>query len=210
MLSEKKSSVLSSQIFAARSPSQNKGLNIGLESANETKRMFASERREIPNFRETARVMEHSLVFGGLKSPKLASFHSAKPELDISRPEMKFKKTMALEPDKHMSFRAIEPLEQQKSQLDLSQLDLSQPDLFKTFWPTNINIKKDLSIIKETVADDIDLGELKIPLFDTMNLRHTLDVELEFNSLTPSFDPEVSNHVDFMTIKGESGQNSHR
>jgi hypothetical protein len=159
MLSEKKSRIWSSQVVPARRPSQNKGLNTDLESANETKRMFASERREIPNFRDTARVMEHSQVFGGLKSPKFASFHAAKPELDISRPEIKFKKTMAWEPDKHMSFGAIEPLEQQKSQLDLSQLDLSQPDLLQTFGQTNINIKQDLSIIKETVADDEDLGK---------------------------------------------------
>jgi hypothetical protein len=154
MLSGKKSRVWSPQVVAARRPSQTKGLNTGLEIANETKKIFASERKEIPNFRETARVMEHSQVFGGLKSPKFASFHASKPEPDISRPDIKFKKTMAWEPDKLMSFRAIEPLEQQKN-----HPDLSQPDLLQTFGQTNINLKQDLSIIKETVADDKDLGK---------------------------------------------------
>ena len=118
----------------------------------------------------------------GLKSSKLVSFHAVTPEPNNSRAEIKFKKTNVELHSKRMAFGAVEILEKDTIQQNLSQPDLlqtfrpqqnlsqpdllqtfrpqqnlSQPDLFQTFRPTSINLKQDLSIIKETVADDEDL-----------------------------------------------------
>ena len=164
-LSEKKSRVWSSDVIDAGRNLQNSEE----ESGYDTERNLNSDRSNAPILGGTLKSVENQKGLSVIKSSKLIRFRSITPEPTDLRTDFKFKKTNIEPSGQRITPGAFEIQEQYRSEPNLIEPNLSvrspsvrspsQLNLNETFVPTSLRmeLKDDLSIIKETIADDEDL-----------------------------------------------------